>query len=35
MGKIIKTTSPVFKQYRKISKTPVYPIFLTELEVIE
>lgn len=35
MGVLIVTKEPVFKQKQKISKTPIYPIFLKELSVID
>lgn len=34
-GTLVTLKENVFKQGNKISKTPVYPIFLSELSVIE
>ena len=34
-GTIVTLKENVFKQGKKISKTPVYPIFLSDLSVIE
>jgi len=33
-GVLITLKTPVFKQKHKISRTPIYPMFLKELQII-
>lgn len=34
MGVVITTKQPVFRQGNKVSKEPIYPIFLSELQSV-
>ena len=35
MGVLVSLKQPVFKQGNKISKDPIYPMMLTEIEIID
>ena len=35
MGILVMTREPVFKQRKKISKEPIYPMFLKEIQIVD